>query len=74
MTNIEKLKKIGILGAVRQRLGAQSAIDETYDKRINEMTNSMLIAEWCGWELGDEYWWNKMKGMFDRLEAMDKTL
>jgi hypothetical protein len=71
-SNVEKLKKLGILGTVRQRQGADNASDETYDESINEMDNSELIKQWCAWHLGNGSWWTTMKYKFDRLEDMDK--
>ncbi len=71
-SNVEKLKKLGILGTVRQRQGADSASDETYDESINEMDNSELIEQWCGWHLGNGSWWTDMKYKFDKLQEMDK--
>ena len=71
MTNIEKLKALGILGAVRQRQGADDQNDDTYDEDINEMDNSRLIEKWCGWHLGDGSWWTDMKYKFDKLVEMD---
>lgn len=71
MTNIEKLKALGILGEVRQRQGANDQNDDTYDEDINEMDNSKLIEQWCGWYLGDGSWWNDMKYKFDKLVDMD---
>ena len=71
MKNIEKLKALGILGAVRQRQGANDQNDDTYDEYINEMDNSKLIEQWCGWRLGDGSWWTDMKYKFDKLVDMD---
>jgi len=71
MTQIEKLEQVGILGEVRQRLGADDENDTAYDERINRMKNSDLIAKWSGWKLGDEGWWKEMKAMFDDLEELD---
>lgn len=71
MTNIEKLKALGILGAVRQRMGADNQQDDVYDEQINEMNNSELIEKWCGWHLGDGSWWTDMKYKFDKLVEMD---
>jgi len=71
MTNIEKLKKLGILGQVRQRQGANDENDGTYDEDINEMDNSKLIEQYCGWYLGDGGWWTDMKYNFDKLVEMD---
>ena len=72
-SNVEKLQKIGILGDVRESLGAEDAKDETYDDTINEMNNSTLIEQWCRWHIGDRSWWTTMKSNFDRLEEMDKN-
>ena len=62
MTNVEKLKAIGILGDEN---------DDVYDEDINEMNNSKLIEQWCGWKLGDGSWWTDMKYKFDKLVDMD---
>ena len=74
MTNIEKLKELGILGMVRKRLGADDENDEAHDERINAMSNTELIEQWCGWTLGSGTWWTEMKDMFDTLEEMDGWL
>lgn len=71
MTNIEKLKALGILGAVRQRQGANDQNDDTYDEDIEKMDNSKLIEQWCGWHLGSGSWWTDMKYKFDKLVDMD---
>ena len=71
MTNVEKLKALGILGAVRQRQGAANQSDETYDENINEMDNLQLIEQYCGWYLGSGDWWIDMKYKFDKLVEMD---
>ena len=71
MTNVEKLKALGILGEVRQRQGASNEHDDVYDEDINEMNNSKLIEQWCGWKLGDGSWWTYMKYKFDKLVDMD---
>jgi hypothetical protein len=68
MTQIEKLMNLGMLGAVRQRLGAEDAFDESYDEEIETMDNEKLVELWCGWELGDGSWWTEMKYKFDKLE------
>lgn len=73
MTNIEKLDELGILGNVRESLGADDAQDTSLDGVINNLTNSDLIAQWSQWHLGSMSWWKTMKAMFDELEEMDKT-
>jgi hypothetical protein len=72
MLNTEKLNRIGRLGDVRQRLGADSPEDESQDVRIEKMTNTDMIAKSVGWSLGDDNWWIDSKSDFDRLEEIDK--
>jgi len=67
-SNVDKLADLGILGDVRQRLGADDENDTSKDEKINEMDNSRLIKEWCGWNLGDGSWWTIMKSYYDKLE------
>lgn len=71
-TNVEKLKKIGILGAVRQRMGADDENDDVYDEDINKLGNSELVEKYCGWELGDGSWWTDFKYFFDSLCKMEQ--
>lgn len=68
MTNVEKLKKLNIIGDVRQRLGAKDENDEEFDKEINDMDSSYIIECWSGWNLGHGSWWTTMKYYFDELE------
>lgn len=72
MTNVEKLTQLGIIGAVRQRLGADDENDISKDKRINIMENSDLVKKWAGWYLGDESWWTTMKAYYDGLERLSE--
>lgn len=72
MTNVEKLTQLGIIGAVRQRLGADDENDEKMDNRINGMNNNQLIKHWTGWHLGDGEWWTQMKAYYDGLERLSK--
>ncbi len=69
MKNTEKLKNLGILGSVRQRLGAKDENDNSKDVEINCMENSSLVEAWCGWHLGDGSIWTKMKNFYDILES-----
>jgi len=72
MTNVEKLTRLGIIGHVRQRLGADDANDTRRDDLINKMNNSKLVEQWAGWYLGDGSWWTTMKGYYDELEKLSK--
>ena len=67
MTNVEKLESIGKLGDVRQRMGAENEDSTTCDERINKAKPAVLVAKWCGWNLGDEDWWWIMLRMYDEL-------
>ena len=69
MTNVDTLKQLGILGDVRQRLGAKDGYDDSQDIRINELSSTDIVAQWAGWELGNPSWWYDMKEYFDRLES-----
>lgn len=71
MTNINKLKELGILEGVRKNQGAKSHDDDTYDNYINEMTNSELVEEWCNWHLGNGSLWTTMKYQLDMLNKLD---
>jgi hypothetical protein len=73
MTNIEKLKKSGILKEVRLRMGAEDENDTSCDDVINLMDNSKLVEQWCAWKLGDGSWWKKMKSHFDELEKLSEN-
>lgn len=72
MTNVEKLIQLGIIGDVRQRLGAEDENDTSSDDRINKMDNSKLVEQWAGWHLGDGSWWATMKAYYDGLERLSK--
>ena len=71
-TNVVKLLKIGHLGTVRQRLGSDGPEDESMDDTINNKSNHDLVNLYAGWHLGDGTWWDDFKGMFDKLEQLDK--
>lgn len=74
-SNVLLLKRIDIkaLGAIRQRLGADNENDTSYDDKIEKLTNSELMEKYIGWHLGDSWWWQNPKSIFDRLEAFNPT-
>ena len=63
----ERLKDLGILGDIRQRLGAKDGNDTSCDKDIDQMTADELMYAWAGWEFGYGDWWTDMKNKYDRL-------
>jgi hypothetical protein len=67
--NVETLRTLGVLGDVRRRLGADSADDETFDADINRMSPKAAAEAWSGWELGDEYWAEKIIRIYNALRA-----
>lgn len=66
-TKIELLDQLGILGGIRQRLGAKDENDTSFDQRIEGMSNRRLVALDTGWELGDESWANNIFHLLDEL-------
>ena len=63
----ERLKDLGILGDIRQRLGADNENDTSFDKDIDQMTADELMYAWAAWKLGYGDWWTDMKKKYDRL-------
>lgn len=72
MDNIKKLRKIGILGDIREFIGADHSQDDSCDEEINKLDNSKLIELWFRYRLGDGSWWTGAKEWFDQMEEMDK--
>lgn len=68
-TMVERLKDHGILGDVRQRLGAENDDDSLFDDKINEMTPDEIMYEWVGWKLGYGSWWHTFKSAYDRIRS-----
>jgi len=73
MTKVEILKQIGIIGDIRQRLGAKDENDTQMDIRINVYSTDQLVKAWAGWQLGDGSWWTTMKSYYDKIEELDKN-
>lgn len=70
MTNVEKLEELGMLGNVRQRLGAKDEDDTSQDEIINEMTNQELVERDSAWELGSEQWAADIIHNYNELNKM----
>lgn len=66
-TNVEKLEGLGILGDVRERLGAKDGEDTLFDERINSMSARELIGEYTGWVLGSSSWADTILDIFAEL-------
>ena len=73
MTNVEKMREIGILEFVRQSQGADDGDDTSRDEIINNLSTDDLMSEWCKWEFGDRRWWNDLKSFIKQLEEMEKN-
>ena len=65
---IEKLEKMGILGSIRQRVGAENESDESFDYRIVKIKKKRLVAEWVGFEIGDENWAYSIISKYETLK------
>jgi len=64
----DKLRDLGILGDIRQRLGAADENDSSFDDDINSMSADELVAEWSGWVLGSPDWWKTMNRLYTQLK------
>lgn len=73
MTNIEKLKTIGILMDVRLRMGEYNEDEDSLDAKINTITNKELVAKWTVWNLGSESWGKTIIGLYEGLNEFDKS-
>lgn len=69
MNNVDKLAELGVLGAVRQRLGADHDHDTSFDKEINAMSSHRVVYNYAAWELGAGSYWDVFKRIFDSLET-----
>ncbi len=65
----DRLRDLGILGDIRQRLGSEGEHDPSFDEQINSMTADELMAEWSAWKLGSPEWWVDMNRKYNRLRS-----
>ena len=65
----DRLRDLGILGDIRQRLGAKDENDSSFDEQIDSMSEDELMAEWSAWKLGSSEWWQTMNRMYNRLRS-----
>lgn len=70
MTNVEKLNELGILGDVRQNMGANNENDTSFDEQINTLNNKQLISRYCAWHLGDGSWWLDFISLYEDLNDL----
>ena len=61
-----------LLGAVRQRLGADDESDDSKDARIKRMSSIELVGAYSGWEIGGDSWGRKFVGIYLHLEEISK--
>jgi len=69
--DVEKIP-LPVLEAVRQRLGADSVDDITFDEKIAKMSPKKLMIEWSGWHLGDGSWGGNIIAMYEQLKELEK--
>ena len=69
-----KAERQSLLEDVRQRLGAKDEDDDRFDNQINEMTPQEIVANWCGWTLGDNSWGNIIIGMYENITNATKEV
>lgn len=76
MTNVEKLKELGILADIRQRIGnfydddATPEKIERADNRINLMSPLELVKAWTAWEIGDGSWALHIIQYYEALQSI----
>ena len=70
MTNVEKLKPIGIIGEVRTALGASDEYDTSLDEQINNLSSNEIMLRYCTHHFGSGYWWAHFKRIFDAIERL----
>ncbi len=68
MTIIEILDQEGVLGDIRQRLGASDEFDTSKDNKISRMDARELTAVCYGWELGDDTWGYSIIDLYENLK------
>ncbi len=74
MTIIEILDQEGILGDIRQRLGASDEFDTSKDNKISKMDARELTAVCYGWELGDDSWGYNIIDLYENLKREIKPI
>ena len=72
MGNIEILECLGMLGDVRERLGADDDKDTSMDDEINKLDSVQLVQEWSGWSLGSGHWAKDIIYNYNEIERLKK--
>jgi hypothetical protein len=70
MTNVEMLGDLGWIDDVRQRMGAESEGDDSYDEAINKLSPKECCMKVAGWHLGDESWATMFINLYKDMEEM----
>jgi len=65
---MEEMDHLGILGDVRERLGADNEDDDSKDYKFKDMSAADIVAAWTAWQLGDEAWAYNIISMHKVLE------
>jgi hypothetical protein len=65
----DRLRDLGILGDIRQRLGAKDENDSSFDNQIDSMTADEIMSEWSACKLGSSEWWKDMNRKYNRLRS-----
>lgn len=61
------LEEMGLLGDIRERLGAEDENDTSFDTHITNMNMKEAVAKWSAWSLGDESWANNIIDNYQTL-------
>lgn len=65
----DRLRDLGILGDIRQRLGAKDEHDSSFDDEIDFMTAYEIMSEWSAWKFGSDELWKDMYRKYNRLRG-----
>jgi hypothetical protein len=74
MKKIDFLQELGILGDIRQRLGAEDEKDNSKDDKILKLTAQQLVAKHCGWHLGDETWAHDFISLYNKIKEFEEKI
>lgn len=71
---IDRLESLSILDDIRKRVGAENEFDTSKDDIIESHSPKELVALWSGWNLGDEYWGEKIIDFYTSLKKSHENL
>lgn len=68
MTNVEILREVNALAAVREHLGAIDDYDTQMDALINSLSIDEILSRYCAKRTGTASLWAEFKKIYDALQ------